>query len=248
MIDLNADVGEGMAIEEELLALVSSCNIACGGHIGDDASMARSVAAALNAGVVIGAHPSYEDRAHFGRQVLDLTPQELGDQILRQLEALALVVARENATLAHVKPHGALYNQAARDPVVAAAVARAVAAFDPSLALVGLAGSLLLTAGRTAGLKVIAEGFVDRAYEADGSLRDRRKPDAVHVSLDQALHQALAIAQGQHFPAHDGSPLLINAQTLCIHSDTPHALHFAQALRQRLADASIAVAPPTPLC
>jgi 5-oxoprolinase (ATP-hydrolysing) subunit A len=240
-IDLNADVGEEQGDDTALLPLVTSCNIACGGHAGGPDTMRRTVELALRGGVAIGAHPGYADRANFGRVVVPLSAAEIKELVEEQIDALARVAAAAGATLRHVKPHGALYNLAARDEVVADAIAEAVAAFDRRLVLFGLAHSALTAAGERAGLAVAHEAFVDRAYEADGSLRARTLPGAVFDDESQALGQALALASGAPISAFDGSRLAIRADTLCIHGDTPHALEFARSLRAALASAGIPV-------
>ncbi len=233
VIDLNADVGEGFD-DLAIFPYVSSVNVACGGHAGDAATMDRTVAEAAERGLAIGAHPSYPDRAGFGRRDLDLPLEDVVKSVSEQLDALAAICARRSVRLAHVKPHGALYNKAARDEELARALAETVRAFDPSLALVGLAGSLSVAAARSAGLRALEEGFADRRYLADGTLVPRSREDAVIDSLELALAQGLALARGEPFPAVDGSPLTIHVDTLCIHSDTPGASAFARALSTAL--------------
>lgn len=233
VIDLNADVGEGFD-DLAIFPYVSSVNVACGGHAGDAATMDRTVAEAAERGLAIGAHPSYPDRAGFGRRDLDLPLEDVVKSVSEQLDALAAICARRNVRLAHVKPHGALYNKAARNEELARALAETVRAFDPSLALVGLAGSLSVAAARSAGLRALEEGFADRRYLADGTLVPRSREDAVIDSLELALAQGLALAHGGPFPAVDGSPLTIHVDTLCLHSDTPGASAFARALSTAL--------------
>ena len=240
-IDLNADVGEEQGDDAALLPLVTSCNIACGGHAGGPETMRRTIELALRHGVAIGAHPGYADRANFGRVVVPLSPAEISELVGGQLIAIAAVAAAAGATLRHVKPHGALYNLAARDEGAADAIAGAVAAFDRRLILFGLAHSALTAAGERAGLAVAHEAFVDRAYEADGALRARTLPGAVFDDEARALEQARALAAGQPIRAYDGSRLAIRADTLCIHGDTPHALDFARSLRAALAAAGTEV-------
>ena len=241
-IDLNADVGEECGGDEALLPLVTSCNIACGAHAGDAATMRRTVELALGHGVRIGAHPGYADRANFGRVTVPLEPDAIADLVGSQIAALARIAGECGAVLRHVKPHGALYNLAARDELVADAIARSVAAFDRGLILVALADSVLVAAGKAHGLPVAREAFVDRAYHADGTLRPRHLPGAVHSDPARAISQALALAAGQPFAAYDGAMLRRQADTLCIHGDTPQALEFARALRAALREAGIALA------
>jgi len=245
VIDLNADMGESfgrwsLGADAALLPLVTSANIACGFHAGDPAVMAQTVAAAAAAGVAVGAHPGYPDLAGFGRRHLDMSAAELEAAVLYQIGALAAFTRAAGVALAHVKPHGALYNRAAVDAAVAEPVARAVRRFSADLILIGLAGSALLAAGEAAGLRVAAEAFADRAYAADGTLRDRRLPGAVLSTPAAAAAQAVAIAQGR-LHAHDGTPLPLTAATLCIHGDTPDAVAYATAVRAALDAAGVAV-------
>jgi UPF0271 protein len=244
-LDLNADMGESygrwsLGADRELLRLVTSANIACGFHAGDPLVMAQTVAAARDAGVAIGAHPAYPDLPGFGRRVLDMAPDELEAAVLYQIGALAAFARAFDPELVHVKPHGAVDNRAAADPTVADPIARAVRRFSADLILVGLAGSLLLEAGEAAGLDVAAEAFADRAYEPDGTLRDRRLPGAVLATPEAAAAQAVAIAQGR-LRAHDGTPLALPATTLCLHGDTPHAVAYATAVRAALEAADVRV-------
>lgn len=246
VVDLNADVGESygawtMGDDAALLPLVTSANVACGAHAGDPLVMARTVALAARLGIAVGAHPGYPDRDGFGRRDLPLTAEELRASLLAQLGALEVVARAAGVTLRHVKPHGALYNAAARDPGLAQVVVGAVRAVDPGLVLVGLAGSALLEAGRAAGLAVAAEAFADRAYEADGSLRSRRQPDAVHHDPAVAAAQAVGIVRDGRVRAHDGSWVAVRADTLCIHGDSPGATAIAAAVRDALTAEGIAV-------
>ena len=240
-IDLNADVGEGVGDDAELIPLVTSVNIACGAHAGDPDIMARTVALAVAAGVGIGAHPGYPDRAGFGRREMEMSYAGLEASLLSQLGALAEVVRGAGAVMRHVKPHGALYNHAAKDAALAAVVARAVAQFDARLVLVGLTGSELLSTGREAGLAVASEAFADRLYEPDGSLRSRRFDDAILASPDAAAEQAVAIATRGLVTSRGGSPVEVRADTLCLHGDTPDAVAYAQAIRAALTAADVMV-------
>ncbi|HVM29785.1 MAG TPA: 5-oxoprolinase subunit PxpA [Candidatus Limnocylindrales bacterium] len=247
-IDLNADVGESYAAwamgdDEALVPLVSSVNVACGAHAGDPLVMQRTVELALRHGVALGAHPGYPDRDGFGRREMELSAAELHASLLYQLGALGAFAHPAGLRLRHVKPHGALYNRAARDAAVAEVVAEAVSAFDAELVLVGLAGSLLLDAGRAAGLAVAAEAFVDRAYEPDGSLRHRRLAGAVLRSPAEAAEQALSIVSLGQVVAHDGSTVAVRADTLCIHGDTPGAAEHARQVRRALEEAGVTIEP-----
>lgn len=244
-VDLNADVGEGGA-DEALVRWVTSMNVACGGHAGDAATMERVVAIAADRGVAIGAHPGYEDRARFGREETGLSPREIEALVLRQSAALAEIVARRGVALGHVKPHGALYNRAARDAAAAAAVARGVARLDRSLRLVGLAGSVSIDAARGEGLETLEEGFADRAYLADGRLAPRDRAGAVHDDPADAARQAVALACGDPVPTLDGAPLSRRVDTICLHGDRPSAVAFAAAVRAALEAAGVTVVSPAP--
>lgn len=249
-IDLNCDLGESygawsMGQDEAVLGLVSSANIACGFHAGDPDTMRRTVRLAAAAGVAIGAHPSLPDLQGFGRREMAVSADEAYALTLYQVGALYAFAQSEGSRLHHVKPHGALYNMAARDAALAAAIAAAVAAFDRRLILVGLAGSRLVEAGRAAGLTVAAEAFVDRRYQADGSLTPRRQAGAVIADADEAVAQALSIALHGEVRAVDGSRVAVAADTLCLHGDKADAAQFALRLRQALDQAGVSVTAPT---
>jgi len=239
-IDLNADVGEGFD-DEPLYDLVSSVNIACGAHAGDDETMAQAIDLALARHVAIGAHPGYADREHMGRKPLDLQPVQLRASIRDQIARLRHIAQKKATAVWHVKPHGALYNQAAVDPWLATAVAAAVRAVQPRLRLVGLAGSWLTAAGRSAKLTVADEGFADRRYRKDGTLASRERPDALITDPAAAADQALAIARGIPIESVDGHPVTIHASTICLHSDTPNALENARAVRAALERAGFTI-------
>jgi len=243
-IDLNADLGEGCGFDRELLTLVSSANISCGAHAGSVADIRAAIDDALELGVRIGAHPSYPDREHWGRRSLTMTADALRSSLMAQLQWLASQVQAAGGRLQHVKPHGALYNDAARDPALAALIAVCVKEFDPALSLCGLAGGAMMTAGREAGLKVVPEAFVDRRYQADGSLVPRSQSQAVIDDVQHALAQAFAIINTQPFAAIDGHPVTVTAETLCIHGDSAQALLFARGLRAALHRDGITIAAP----
>jgi UPF0271 protein len=238
-IDLNCDVGDNPPAESidtiaALLDVVSSVNIACGVHAGDPVSVAERVRVALEKRVAIGAHPGLPDRTSQGRQSLPLDPQSVYWLVLYQVAAVHAMVRAGGGQLSHVKPHGALYNSAAADRRLADAIAAAVRSIDPGLALVGLCNSELVAAGRAAGLRTIAEAFADRAYERDGRLVPRDRPGAMIADERAAVAQALSIAGAGMVRSRDAVPVALEADTLCIHGDGPHALAFARAVRHAL--------------
>lgn len=230
-IDLNSDLGEGCASDGALLTLVSSANIACGFHAGDAQTMLASVREALKNGVAIGAHPSFPDRENFGRTAMTLPAQTVYAQTLYQIGALAAMTRAEGGVMRHVKPHGMLYNQAAKDPQLADAIAKAVHACDPALILVGLAGSELIRAGERYGLTTRQEVFADRGYLADGSLVPRSQPGALIEDEEQSLAQTLEMVERGRVKSLTGEWASVIAQTVCIHGDGEHALAFARRLR-----------------
>jgi len=242
-IDLNADLGEGAGSDEALLGLVSSANIACGWHAGDAKTMRQCVQWALEHGVAIGAHPSFPDRENFGRSTMHLPPDEITAGVLYQVGALAAIVKAEGGTLAHVKPHGQLYNQAVKEPELAAAIVEAVRRFDPSLKFFGLAGSGMIDAARRAGLTPVEEVFADRGYMPDGSLVPRSQPGALIEDEEQSLAQTLSLVRDHQVRAIDGSTVAVNAQSVCLHGDGAHALAFARRIRDRLTAEGIAIRP-----
>jgi UPF0271 protein len=240
-VDFNCDLGEGAGHDEELMPLISSANIACGGHAGDEATMLATLALARQHGVSVGAHPGFADRANFGRSERPATPAEVHDLVLGQTGLLLTLAGRAGVRVRHVKPHGALYNMAARDPVLARAVAGAVYEADPRLVLVGLAGSRLLEAGRESGLGTISEVFADRTYRADGSLTPRREAGAVLEDPARAVAQVLGMLRDGRVVATDGSSVPILAETICLHGDGAHAVEFARQLREALMAAGFEV-------
>jgi 5-oxoprolinase (ATP-hydrolysing) subunit A len=248
-IDLNADVGESfggwrLGDDEALMPSVSSANIACGFHAGDPGVIRRTVALALAHGVAVGAHPGYPDLAGFGRREMALSATEVGDLVLYQVAALSGVAAASGARLAHVKPHGALYNRAARDEAAAAAIAKAVAAIDRHLVLFGLAGSRLLEAGRREGLRVAAEAFADRGYEADGRLRARDLPGALVIDPEAVVSRVMQMIESRTVVAVDGSMVPLEPDTICLHGDTPGAADLARRVRQGLEARGVRIAAP----
>jgi UPF0271 protein len=246
-IDLNADVGEastadGKSAEIALLSSVTSVNIACGAHAGDLGTMHELVAAAAAAGLAIGAHPGYADRDGMGRREQHLATSEIATLVREQVNLLTSVARAHRVELRHVKPHGALYNQAATDPQIAAAIAEGVRQSSPSLRLVGLAGSELMHAGGAAGLATAAEAFADRAYRRDGTLVPRTEAHAVHTDGPTTVAQALSIAIRHRVQLADGHRLDIDADTLCLHGDTPGAAELARMVRAALDEAGVEVA------
>jgi UPF0271 protein len=241
-IDLNADLGEGGANDEAILGCASSINVACGWHAGSAEEMLGLVRAARRRGLAIGAHPSFPDREHFGRREMQLPLQVVRAGMLYQIGALDGIVRAEGGELAHVKPHGALYNQAAREPELAHCIARAVRDFNPRLKVMGLAGSLMIEALRAEGLVALEEGFADRRYRADGHLATRGTPGALIDNEGAAAAQALSLVSDGTAIAQDGSVVRLRVDTICLHGDGPHALAFARAIRTRLQQEGIAVA------
>ncbi|WAC22118.1 5-oxoprolinase subunit PxpA [Blastomonas sp. SL216] len=246
-IDLNADLGEEPDQQPRDIALMqvlSSCNIACGGHAGDEASMTTMLRAASAAGVAPGAHPSYPDRAGFGRVSLAMPLPELINSLLDQVRALDAVAAREGIALTHIKPHGMLYNDLANRPDMALAVATALYQAFPHLAQVGLAHSASAHAAQAAGARFIAEGFVDRGYTPARRLIPRSQPGALIASDADRAAQAVAIATGQPLTASDGSLIAVEAQSLCIHSDSPGAEQTALRIADEMALLGITIKAP----
>ena len=243
-IDLNADLGEGCGNDAALMTVVSSCNIACGGHAGDAESMRTALQLAKAHGVAAGAHPSFPDRENFGRTPSPLRGAALEQALAEQASALVALAAEEGVTLTHLKPHGALYNMAARDAWLAASVVSVLQTVLPEASLFGPPDSDLQRAAAAAGVRFVAEGFADRAYEADGQLRDRKLQGAViHDPKDQT-RQALSIAMHGQVTTYDGDSLALPVQTLCVHGDTPEAYAAAQAIRAAMAENGLKICAP----
>jgi UPF0271 protein len=247
-IDLNCDMGESfgpwrMGADEEVMRRITSSNVACGFHAGDPGVMRRTIRLARDQGVAVGAHPGFQDLVGFGRRDMDASPAEVEDLVLYQVAALAGIAAAEGVRLQHVKAHGALYNMAARDRALADAIARATAAFDRSLILFGLPRSALLEAGRAAGLRVAAEAFADRSYEPDGSLTSRRLPHAIIHDPDRVVERVLRMARDGSVVASDGSVVDLEAETVCVHGDTPGAATLVACIRDGLEAAGVQVRP-----
>jgi UPF0271 protein len=220
--------------QEALMASLTSVNIACGGHAGDERTMRATIEQAKRHGLAIGAHPGYPDRAHFGREEMKLSAAAITDSVFEQVRTLGEIAARCGARLSHVKAHGALYNQAARDRGIARAIADGVARWSTSVVLVGLAGTAMLDVFREAGFATAAEAFADRRYERDGSLRARKYQDSLIRDPSQAAEQALRIVERGVVIACDNSEVTVKAQTICIHSDTLGAVKIGAAVAQSL--------------
>jgi UPF0271 protein len=250
-IDINCDMGESFGnytygADREIVPFITSANIACGFHAGDPSVMDRTVALCREHGVVPGAHPSFPDLLGFGRRELYATPDEVRDYVTYQVGALAAFARAHGLRLRHVKAHGAMYNMAARDLKLATAMAEGVARVDPELVFVGLAGSLLIAAGREVGLPVASEAFADRAYLPDGSLVSRRLPGA--VIHDPAVVAARVAQMARHGTVQciSGEVLAVHPDTICVHGDTPGAAALARAIREGLAEANIVAAALDP--
>lgn len=240
-IDLNCDVGEGCANDAELLDLVSSANIACGAHAGSAEIMKRTVDLALERGVSVGAHPGYRDRDNFGRIPQDLSSDEIIELVTDQVAGLSEIMSSAGGRLSHVKPHGALYNQAAADPAIADAVAAAVAQFDQELVLFGLSGSASIAAAKGRGLRTASEVFADRTYQSDGSLTPRSAGNAPIDSTDTSINQVLDMIKYGRVRSVDAIMVAIKAETVCIHGDGENAVEFARAIRSALAENNVIV-------
>lgn len=238
-VDLNVDLAEGCGNDRRLLQLVTSANVACGLHAGDFNEMRKAIRWAKENQVQVGAHPSFPDRENFGRTNMQLPDEELKACLLYQLGAIKALCEAENVPLAYVKPHGALYNQAAKDEALATLIAQTLKTFDPMLKLMGLSGSLMLKVAEQQGLGVISEVFADRHYLADGSLVPRTRPDAMVESDDEAISQVLQMVLQGTVPSIDGGAVPIKADSICLHGDGEHAISFAEKICQALAEHNI---------
>ncbi len=248
LIDLNCDAGESfgpwkMGDDAAMFALVSSVNIACGGHAGDAQTMSDSLSLAAQYGLGIGAHPSFEDKLNFGRRVLPMNAQEIERMVAYQVGGLAAIAATQGQALNHVKAHGALANLAAVECEVADAIARATRAVDVDLTLLAIAGTQLQAAGERAGLYTVAEGFADRSYDKHGQLTPRSQPGAVIHDAQQAAENSLAMAQGRGLPCIDGSFIACEVQSICVHGDTTGAVEIARQCRAVLEAAGFQIRP-----
>ncbi|WP_174612935.1 LamB/YcsF family protein [Virgibacillus ihumii] len=245
-IDINCDMGESFGVynmgrDEEILDYITSANIACGFHAGDQSTMRKTVRMALDKDVGIGAHPGFPDLNGFGRRYIALSPEEIYELVIYQVGALQGFVKAEGAKMQHVKAHGALYNHAAKDKDVAESIAKAVYDLDPELILFGLAGGELVKAGEKIGLPTASEVFADRTYQEDGSLTSRREKDALILDQEVASSQVVEMANNGTVRSQQGTDISIKADTVCIHGDGIHALEFAQHINQKLASENISV-------
>ena len=243
-VDLNCDMGElpemlADSSQEALMKFVTSANVACGAHAGDEEMMRVTIEEALRNGVAVGAHPGYEDRENFGRVALNLSAHEIRDSVYRQVATLANVAEKCGAVVTHVKPHGALYNQAAKDAGIARSIAEGVRRCRQDVVMVGLAGSVMLEEFRGAGFRVAAEAFADRRYEKDGSLRSRKFRDALLDAPEVTAEQAVRIAEGRGVLTREGTVVAVEAQTICIHGDAPGAERIARAVWKGLVAAGV---------
>jgi 5-oxoprolinase (ATP-hydrolysing) subunit A len=229
-IDLNCDMGEGIGNDELIMPYISSANIACGYHAGDEKTMQQTIALCKKYNVAVGAHPSYPDRENFGRTDMLLPPEEIYEMVKKQIELLKKIADEYNMPVRHVKPHGALYNMAARDKNIAPFVALAVKDVDEKLFLYGLSGSHLIKEGKNHGLKTVSEVFADRTYKDDGCLTARNKPGALINDTSVAIGQVLQMVKEGTVESVNGKKVSIEAETICIHGDGEHAVGFAKAI------------------
>ena len=243
-IDFNCDLGEGCGDDARIAPRISSASIACGGHAGDEQSMRAAVTLCRDHGVAVGAHPSFVDREHFGRRELAMSPAAIQVLVIAQTRRLSAVCAQLGVRPHHVKPHGALYNLAARERAVADAIVEAVVGIDPSLHLYALAGSQLVAAAREHGLSVVEEVFAERGYDGDGRLLPRGQPGAVIDTVAAALAQVRGMLRDGQVIAVDGHAVRIRADTLCLHGDRDDAAAFATALRDALLAEGFVIAAP----
>lgn len=245
-VDLNCDMGESttnhiIGDDQGIMPFISSANIACGMHGGDEQVMAATIALAQKYQVAIGAHPSFADRENFGRKELELDPAEIRALVMKQVADLKRIAESKGAAVTHVKPHGAMYNMAARRQDYAEAITSAVMTIDPTLVLYGLSGSLMLSAAAGIGLTTSAEVFADRSYQDDGSLTPRKQPGAMITDVGEAVQQVIGMVKDGRVRSMNGRWIDLKADTICIHGDTPGAADYARAIRRGLEDAGITI-------
>ena len=232
--DLNCDLGEGIGNDEAIIPFVSSVNIACGFHAGDDITMSKTILLAKKFGVAIGAHPSFDDRENFGRLEMQLSVKEIYELVQKQIRILRSIAAKQDTVLQHIKPHGALYIMSAKNVTIAHAIALAVKDDDSGLVLFGLSGSHSIKEGQRLGLKTKSEVFADRTYLDDGNLTPRSQPNALITDARQAVAQALQMIHKKTVTTVSGKTIPVVAETICIHGDGPHAVEFAKAINEAL--------------
>lgn len=247
-IDLNADLGESfgpwvMGHDADMLSLVTSANVACGGHAGDPETMFATLKLAAERGVTVGAHPGYADREGFGRRIIPMAPAEISRMVAGQIGTLMGVAALTGARVGYVKPHGALSNLASRNEAVSEAIVDAVAAFDPSLALLAISGTVMERVARARGIAVYSEVFADRAYQPDGQLVPRSEPGAVLHDADEAAERLVAFLSTGRMPVAGGGDIELAAQSICVHGDNPAAVDTARKIRDALAAEGVTLAP-----
>jgi len=233
VIDLSADLAEGAPGENEIWPMITSANVACGGHFGDEQSMADAVRRARRHNVRLGAHPSYPDRANFGRKSMSMSPPALRATLIEQITALRDIAERDGVPLRHVKPHGALYNDAHKDKILAGVIVEAIRKVDPNVAIVCASTSEMAAAARASGTPVIREAFADRRYNPDGSLVTRSIAGSL-LSVEEAAEQAAMLAKQRAVIARDGSRVSVAFDTICIHADMENAVERLRAIRERL--------------
>lgn len=243
IIDLNCDMGEGIGNDAAIMPFISSANIACGYHSGNEDTMKETIELAIQHDVHVGAHPSFSDRENFGRQKMNLSLQEIHDLILVQIELLNKIAQSSGTTLHHVKPHGALYNQSAEDPSIAKTIAAAIKEFDSKLILFGLSGSNSIYEAKKIGLKTASEVFADRTYQNDGTLTNRSQPNALIENANQAVSQALQMIKKRTVTTINGKTIPIDAETICIHGDGKHAIAFSKSIHNAIIKEEIKIQP-----
>ena len=247
-IDLNSDLGESFGSykiggEEEIFPYITSANVACGFHASDPCVMDQTIASAKTAGIQVGAHPGFPDLMGFGRRNMSVTPKEAYDYVLYQIGALDGFLRAHGMKMQHVKPHGALYNMAGKDEALAEGICKAVKDFDDNLIVLALAGSKLASKAEEMNLRVAAEYFADRAYEADGSLRNRRLEGSMITDEDEALNRTIRMIKENKVKTYDGSDITLNAQSICVHGDGEKAVLFVQRIRAKLAEEGVEIKP-----
>ena len=242
-IDLNCDLGEGLLTDEQIIPLISSANIACGYHAGDEDTMKRTIELCLEHNINIGAHPSWPDKENFGRTEMHKTTTEIIDLVIAQLQLIDKTAKQLGAKFTHVKPHGALYNQSAKDLVIAESIANSVHVFNPQLILFGLSGSLSIEAAKQKGLQTANEVFADRTYTDEGSLTPRSQQNAMIESIDVAVEQALRMIQQQKVVTTSGKIIPVVADTICLHGDGKHAVEFCKAIVEHLKQNQVDIKP-----